>query len=99
LVEQVPIEPGFEGLARQLLGHVVLGRDVTLDGVYRAPGLVRAGSDPRVKLAARRRRLADEVARLEPLAGELTVREDAARKAQARVHELSSSAGQRRRLE
>jgi chromosome segregation protein len=99
LIEKVTIEPGFEDLARRLLGHVVLGQDVTLDGVYRAPGLVRAGSDPRVKLASRRRRLADEVAALEPLAAELEVHEEAAREAQARLHELRSSAGQRRRLE
>src|SRR5205823_2274311 len=70
LVEQVVVEPGFEGLARRLLGRVVVGRDVSLDGVYHAPGLVRAGSDPRVKLAARRRRLREEMTALEPTANE-----------------------------
>jgi chromosome segregation protein len=99
LVEQVTVEPGFERLAHRLLGHVVLGRDVTIDGVYRAPGLVRAGSDPRVKLAARRRRLRDETAALQPLAGELRERQEEARRAQARLHDLRSAAGQRRRLD
>jgi chromosome segregation protein len=98
LVEQVTVEAGFEGLARRLLGHVVVGRDVTTEGVYRAPGLVRAGSDPRVKLAARRRRLRDEIAALGPLAGELDDRQEAARRAQARLQERRSAAGQRRRL-
>ena len=99
LLENVTVEPGFEGLARRLLGHVVVGRDVTVDGVYRAPGLVRAGSDPRVRLAARRRRLRDEMAALQPLAGELKERQEEGRRAQARLQEIRSAAGQRRRLD
>ena len=38
--------PGYERVARRLLGHVVVGRDVTLEGVYREHGLVRAGRRP-----------------------------------------------------
>jgi chromosome segregation protein len=99
LMEHVSCEPGFVGLARRLLGGVVLERDVTLSGVYRAPGLVRAGSDPRVRLAARRRRLVDEIARLEPPAAEARRREEESRRAEARVRELRAAAAQRPRLE
>ena len=99
LVEHVTCEPGFASLGRRLLGRVVLGRDVGADGVYHEPGLVRAGSDPRVALAARRRRLADEIARVEPVAGESRQRGEESRRAQARLNELRSQAGQRRQLD
>ena len=68
LWHHVDCEAGYEGLARSLLGGIVIGRDVTLSGVYRAPGLRRGGRDQRVRMAARRRWLRDEVARLTPLA-------------------------------
>jgi chromosome segregation protein len=99
LVEHVTCEPGFESLGRRLLGRVVVGRDVTAEGVYHEPGLVRAGSDPRVALAARRRRLADEIARVEPVASESRQRGDEARRAQGRMNELRSQAGQRKQLD
>jgi chromosome segregation protein len=99
LLEHVEVEPGFEDLARRLLGRLVVGREVTLEGVYREPGLVRAGSDPRVKLATRRQRLIEGIARLEALAAEAPPREEAARSAQVRLHELRSAGGQRRRLD
>jgi len=99
LFEHVTCEPGFEALARRLLGRVVVGRDIDADGIYREPGLVRAGSDPRVALAARRRRLADEIARIEPVAAESRQRGEESRRAQGRVNELRSQAGQRRQLD
>jgi chromosome segregation protein len=48
-----------------LLGGVVVGRDVTSDGVYRAGGLVRAGADPRIALDARRAELGGRITGLE----------------------------------
>jgi chromosome segregation protein len=99
LFEQAVCEPGFEALGRRLLGRVVVGRDVTEEGVYQEPGLVRSGSDPRVALAARRRRLADEIAEVEPVAAAARLRGDESRRAQARVNELRAQAGQRRQLD
>ena len=99
LFEHVRCEAGFESLARRLLGGVVVGREVTPEGVYSEPGLIRAGSDPRVALAARRRRLMDEIGLLEPLAAEASLRSERTRVAQSRVHELRSAAGQRRQLD
>jgi len=45
LYRHVKIRPGYETIAHRLLGPIVVGRDVTLDGLYREPGLVRAGAD------------------------------------------------------
>ncbi len=59
---------GYELVARRLLGHVVVGVDVTIAGVYREPGLLRAGADPRVEIDARRARLLDEIDNLAPAA-------------------------------
>ncbi|HZV51729.1 MAG TPA: AAA family ATPase [Candidatus Dormibacteraeota bacterium] len=99
LFEQVTWEPGFEPLARRLLGHVVLGRDVTPEGIYREPGLIRAGSDPRVGLTARRQHLRQEIAALEPLAAQVRERNQEAGRARARLQELTSIVGQRRQLD
>jgi chromosome segregation protein len=60
---------------------------------------VRAGSDQRVALAARRRRLHEEIAKLEPVAVEARQRGEASRRAQHRLNELRSAAGQRRQLD
>ncbi|HEY4027437.1 MAG TPA: hypothetical protein VGO86_13490, partial [Candidatus Dormibacteraeota bacterium] len=99
LFEHVACEAGFETLGRRLLGRVVVGRDVSVEGVYREAGLVRAGSDPRVALAACRRRLADEIAQVEPVAAESRQRGEESRRAQGRVNELHSQASQRRQLD
>jgi chromosome segregation protein len=66
LFEHVRYLKGYEDLARRLLGHVVVGEHVSLDGIYREEGLVRAGADPRVELDARRARLRERIAELEP---------------------------------
>ena len=66
LFEHVSGAPGYEQVARLLLGHVVVGEDVTIEGVYREHGLVRAGADPRVEIDARRSRLRERIAALEP---------------------------------
>ncbi|HKF75328.1 MAG TPA: hypothetical protein VKF59_04240, partial [Candidatus Dormibacteraeota bacterium] len=95
----VRCEAGFEPLARRLLGGIVVGRDVDADGVYHEPGLVRAGADPRVALAGRRHRLTEEISRLEPLAAQARDRNELSRRAQARLHEVRSQAGQRGQLD
>ncbi|TMC03425.1 MAG: hypothetical protein E6J41_27630 [Chloroflexi bacterium] len=82
LADHVTCEPGFEALGRRLVGHIVVGRDVSAEGIYHEPGLVRAGADPRVALAARRRRLADEIARVEPVAAEARQRGEESRRRQ-----------------
>ncbi len=66
LFEHVKSRPGFEDVARRLVGHAVVGENVTLEGVYREPGLLRAGGDPRVAIDARRRDLRDRLESLEP---------------------------------
>src|SRR4029077_1496058 len=43
LYPHVDVRDGYDGIARRLLGQVVVGTDVTVDGVYREAGLVRAG--------------------------------------------------------
>jgi chromosome segregation protein len=98
LLEHVDVEPGFESLASRLLGGVVIGRDVTLEGVFREPGLVRAGSDPRVRLAARRRRLLEQLAALEPVAQRVPADEERKRRAEARLGELRTAVSQRPQL-
>jgi chromosome segregation protein len=65
LLEHVSLEPGYELVARRLLGGVVVGRDVTLNGVYREEGLVRAGANPRAAMERRRVELRRRMAELE----------------------------------
>jgi chromosome segregation protein len=99
LAEHVRCLPGYEDLAARLLGTVAVGREVTKEGVYAAPGMVRAGKDPRTEIAARRHELTERVAELEPAAAQAGPAADASRRAQARVDELKGVVGQRRRLE
>ena len=68
MLNHVRVKPGYELVARRLLGHVVIGVDVTVAGVYREPGLVRAGADPRVEIDARRSRLEEQIESLMPAA-------------------------------
>ena len=99
LLEHVRVEPGFEALGRQLLGAVVLGRDVTRDGVFEAPGLVRAGEDPRTTIAARRHRIEQRLAEMEPAASGAPAARDALRTLERELAETRSLARQGRRLE
>jgi len=78
-------------VAGRLLGHLVLGEDVTMQGVYREPGLVRAGFDPRLHIDARRQRLTERIAALESSIGDGDGREAVARAA-AKLAELRSIA-------
>jgi len=83
LFEHVNSAPGYEAVARRLLGQVVVGEDVTLDGTYRERGLLRTGADRRVAIDARRRDLRDRLHSLEPGAA----RAEDARKL---VHEIEA---------
>jgi chromosome segregation protein len=90
LLEHVRVEPGYELIARRLLGGVVVGVDVTLDGVYHEEGLVRAGADPRAAMERRRAELRVRISELEAdaaLAGEAVaqLREATSRLAELRV--------------
>jgi chromosome segregation protein len=94
LLGHVTSQPGYEEIARRLLGQVVVGEDVTLDGVYREPGLVRAGTDPRVAIDVRRRELRDRLKGLEPQAAQAAVAAERLRDAEARLADLRArSAG------
>src|SRR5438552_1028629 len=83
LVHHVRVEAGYEAIARAILGGVVAGRDVTLDGVYHVPGMIRAGADGRAAVAERRAHLRARIAEFEPVAETL---DDAA----LRAHGLNS---------
>jgi len=99
LLEHVHCEPGFEDLALRLLGGVVVGEGVTLDGLYAESGLLRAGSDPRFRIAARVRHLLDRRAQLEPVAARAQKLAGEHRQAAARLAEVRSAAAARQRLE
>ena len=58
LYHHVRIRPGFEPIARRLLGRAFVDEH----GVYREPGLIRAGADPRSALDARRAEIRKEIA-------------------------------------
>jgi chromosome segregation protein len=101
LAERVRVEPGYEWLAAQLLGAIAAGaasgrsRWATRDGVYREPGLIRAGDDDRVRLATRRRELTERLAALEPIAKTAEPSAALARKAEAELAELRDRAAGR----
>ena len=75
LFQRVKVRDGYEPIARRLLGPIVVGRDVTLNGFYREPGLVRAGADPRAAMDARRAELERRISALE---SDAAVAQDAA---------------------
>jgi chromosome segregation protein len=93
LLEHVMCRPGYELIARRLIGDAVVGEQVTIDGTYRESGLVRAGSDPRVEIDARRSRLRERIAGLEP---DMTNTDDSARHlklCEAKLADLRARAG------
>jgi chromosome segregation protein len=92
LIEHVAVRKGHELVARRLLGHVVVGEDVTLLGVYREDGLVRAGADPRVEIDARRSRLRERIAGLEPKMLEGEAAGNRLKLAEAKLAELRARA-------
>jgi chromosome segregation protein len=92
MFHHVRIRKGFELVARRLLGHVVVGVDVTIAGVYREPGLIRAGADPRVEIDARRARLEEQIEALEPAAAVADVAAKRIKEAEARLDDLRTRA-------
>ena len=99
LFDHVRFRQGYELLARRLLGQVVIGKDVSLEGIYQEDGLVRAGADPRVEHDARRARLRERIATLEPemLKGEAVAAR--LRLAEAHLTELRAQAAGASRLD
>jgi chromosome segregation protein len=94
LFEHVRCQGGYEDIARRLLGQVVVGKEVTLDGVYREPGLVRAGTDPWVAIDVRRRELRARLEGLEPEAARAQDTAKRLKEAEAGLADLRSrSAG------
>ncbi|HEY6874971.1 MAG TPA: AAA family ATPase, partial [Candidatus Dormibacteraeota bacterium] len=96
LLEHVRVEPGYEAVARSLLGQVMVGRDVSLKGVYHVPGLVRAGADGRAAIATRRAGLRWRIEELAPLAESF---DDAALRAhglESKLSELRARAAEAR---
>ncbi|HXA70768.1 MAG TPA: AAA family ATPase, partial [Stellaceae bacterium] len=92
MFHHVRIRKGFELVARRLLGHAVVGVDVTITGVYREPGLIRAGADPRVEIEARRARLQEQIDALEPAAAGADVAATRIKEAEAGLDELRKRA-------
>ena len=94
LFAHVRCQDGYEEIARRLLGQVVVGEEVTLEGVYREPGLVRAGTDPRIAIDVRRRELRDRVNGLEPQAARASAAARRLREAESGLADLKArSAG------
>jgi chromosome segregation protein len=93
LLEHVRTRSGYELVAKRLLGHVVLGVGVSKEGVYRTPGLVRAGSDPRLEIDARRRHLRERIAALEPEAAQARAAAQRVKLAETDLAQLRARAG------
>ena len=99
LYHLVDVRDGYERIARQLLGGVVVGRDVTEDGVYRTAGLVRAGADPRIALDARRAELRRRISALEVEASDAAEAAKILQAAQSGLAELRAQAAGAARAE
>ena len=99
LFEHTRCRPGYELIARCLLGHVVVGDGVTAEGVYRDAGLVRAGADPKVEIDARRVHLRERMAALEPAASLARSAAQAVKQAESELAQLRAQAGSAARSE
>src|SRR5205823_3436992 len=99
LMEHVHTDPAHGLIARCLLGRVVVGRDVTLEGVFRSPGMVRAGKDARAEVAARRAALRLRIAELTPVAEQASVAARRSREAERRLVDLRAQAVEAGRIE
>ena len=99
LFHHVRCRDGYEHLAQRLLGQVVVGQDVTIEGVYREPGLIRAGKDARVAIDARRSQLRGRIEALEPDAARAEAAARAFKEAEAGLAELRAQAAGATRLD
>jgi chromosome segregation protein len=94
LLEHVTFDKEHDPIARMLLSHVVVGRDVTLAGVYSGQGFVRAGKDPRAAIERRRAELRQRIAELEADAGAVAEASRQLKEATAKLSDLRArSAG------
>ena len=98
LAEHVHCDPAYAAISRRLLGRVVIGRDVTLDGEYRAPGLVRAGRDARAEVAVRRAWLSARISELGPAAAGVEAAVARARTEERRLADLRAQAAEAGRI-
>jgi chromosome segregation protein len=99
LAEHIRCDPAYADIARRLLGRIVVGRDVTRDGVYRAPGLVRAGRDARAELAVRRKWIHTRMSELGQAMDAATGSAEQARSAERRLVELRAQAAEAGRID
>jgi len=99
LLEHTRCRPGYELIARRLLGHVVVGDSVTKEGVYRDAGIVRAGSDPRLEIDTRRAHLRERVMELEPAASLARPTAQTVKQAESELAQLRARAGSAARSE
>jgi len=83
LYHNVDVLDGYDRIARRLLGRAVVE-----DGVYREPGLVRGGPDPRTALDARRAALREQIAQIRKRAESAPAAQKALRSAQEAVERL-----------
>jgi len=88
MFHHVHIRTGYEVVVQRLLGHIVVGVDVTIAGVYREPGLMRAGSDPRLEIDSRRASLKERIDELAPVAAGARESADRVRSSEAAVDDL-----------
>ena len=87
LYHHVDIRNGFDSIARRILGSASVREDV-----YREPGLVRGGPDPRTALDARRAALREEISRIRKLAASAPATQKDVRAAQEAVAKLRARA-------
>ena len=92
MFHHVRVRNGYELVARRLLGQVVVGVDVTVAGVYREPGLIRAGADPRVAIDARRSLLAEQIDSLASAAARVDSAAKQVKEAEAALDEMRTRA-------
>jgi chromosome segregation protein len=92
MFHHVGVRKGYDLLALRMLGQVVVGVDVTVGGVYREPGLIRAGADPRVAIDARRGRLWEQIDDLASAAARADNAAKHVKEAEAALDELRTRA-------
>ncbi len=92
MFHHVRIRNGYELVARRLLGHAVVGVDVTIAGVYREAGLIRSGADPRLEIDARRARLWEQIETLTADADVAAAAAEHVKRSEADLDDLRSRA-------
>ncbi|HEX6489472.1 MAG TPA: AAA family ATPase, partial [Candidatus Dormibacteraeota bacterium] len=96
---RVKCDAAYSSIAAALLGGIRVGREITADGVFHQPGLVRAGADAGVEIETRRRSLRRRLDELEPLTARATDLSEEAIAARSRLSALEARAADRPRLD